>query len=309
VRIQFENVDFSSRSGPNGFGLKLARHFISMGHELTNESSNVRLSFIQSRNDFSPTVLRLDGIYFNSAQNWEKMNEPILSSYRHADAVIVQSKFDQKLIETFFGSRKNLYVIHNGTDFDAIDRILPAEINVEREKVWMCASAWRPHKRLIDNVRLFQKLSQEDHIMLVAGRDSQQYLSEHNIVDDRIKILGDLSWPQLISCMKASKFFVHLSWLDHCPNVVIDARAAGCKIFCSSEGGTKEVAGLDASVVKEGTWKMMPTCLYEPPPISEFLLTQNQSFQPSINIRDVALKYESVLRKLVDETENNNQHA
>ena len=295
MKIQFENVDFSSRSGPNGFGLKLARHFVSMGHELTNESPSVRLSFIQSRNDFSPNVLRLDGIYFNSAQNWEKMNEPILSSYRHADAVIVQSKFDRKLIETFFGSRENLYVVHNGTNFDAIDQILPAEINVDREKVWMCASAWRSHKRLIDNIRLFQNFSQTDHVILVAGSDAQQYLSENNIVDDRIKILGDLSWPQLISCMKASKFFVHLSWLDHCPNVVIDARASGCEIFCSSEGGTKEVAGLNASVVKEDEWKMAPTQLYQPPPISEFSLKQNQLSQPSINIRDVALKYESVL--------------
>ena len=66
MRIQFENVDVNSRSGPNGFGLKLARQFLKDGHELTNDRPDVRLSFIQSMNDFDPTVLRLDGIYFNS---------------------------------------------------------------------------------------------------------------------------------------------------------------------------------------------------------------------------------------------------
>ena len=51
MRIQFENVDLNSRSGPNGFGLKLARQFMRDGHELTNDQPDVRLSFIQSMNN------------------------------------------------------------------------------------------------------------------------------------------------------------------------------------------------------------------------------------------------------------------
>lgn len=88
MRLQFENVDFNSRSGPNNFGLKLAKQLAADGHELTNDDPEVRLAFIQSRNDFDPTVLRLDGIYFNTQQDWEEMNAPIRASYDHATSVM-----------------------------------------------------------------------------------------------------------------------------------------------------------------------------------------------------------------------------
>ena len=50
MKIQFENVNFDSRSGPNGFGLKLARSLIKRGHQVVNAAGDVRLSFIQSDN-------------------------------------------------------------------------------------------------------------------------------------------------------------------------------------------------------------------------------------------------------------------
>ena len=262
MKIQFENVDFNSRSGPNGFGLKLARQLVRAGHELTNENPEVRLAFIQSANDFSPTVLRLDGIYFNSAQDWESMNEPIKRSYDHASAVVVQSEFDKKLVFRFFGERENVYVIHNGTDIGLIDKIQPAAIGLSREKVWMCASSWRPHKRLQENVRLFQEHADPDHIMIVAGKGAKEHLT---IVDDRVKIIGDLTWEQMISCMKASSNFVHMAWLDHCPNVVIDAKAARCRVHVSEAGGTVELAGDGDLVYGDEAYEFEVVPLYEPP--------------------------------------------
>ena len=294
MRIQFENVDFSSRSGPNSFGLKLVRQFSKLDHELTNEKPDVRLAFIQSDNNFSPTVLRLDGIYFNTAQDWQRMNEPIQRSYDHASAIIVQSEFDRKLITQFFGDRDNIFTIRNGTELDTIEQAAPFALGIERDKVWMCASNWRPHKRLIDNVRLFQTLAKKDDVLLVAGKDSQRYLAESKIIDDRIKILGDLTWKQLISCMKASKNFIHLSWLDHCPNVVVDARGAGCKIFCSDSGGTKEVAGEDAVLIREDEWNFSPVELYNPPTM-DFSKLKSNSYKTTIDINSTAEQYLSVL--------------
>ena len=295
MKIQFENVDFNSRSGPNGFGLKLARQFVQTGHELTNENPEVRLSFIQSVNNFSPTVLRLDGIYFNSAQDWESMNEPIKRSYDHASAVVVQSEFDKKLVFRFFGERENVFVVHNGTDIGLIDKIKPAPTGLSREKVWMCASSWRPHKRLQENVRLFQEHADPDHVMIVAGNCAKEHLT---IVDDRVKIIGDLTWEQMISCMKASSNFIHLAWLDHCPNVVVDARMSGCKIYCSSEGGSCEIAGTNAAIVREEPWKIGLARLYEPPLISEFLIDQNEFPLTAIDIEGVAEKYSKILRNV-----------
>ena len=61
------------------------------------------------------------------------------------------------------------------------------------------------------------------------------------------------------------KYFLHLSWLDHCPNVVVDARSCGCQVICSSTGGTKEIAGEDAIIIEEDEWNYEIVDLYDPP--------------------------------------------
>ena len=64
---------------------------------------------------------------------------------------------------------------------------------------------------------------------------------------------------------KDSKYFVHLAWIDHCPNVVVDARVCGCEIICSSTGGTKEIAGPGATVIQEEEWDLKPLSFITPP--------------------------------------------
>ena len=255
MKIQLENVDFNSRSGPNGFGLKLARQLTRDGHELTNTSPDVRLAFIQSTNDFDPTVLRLDGIYFNSAQNWKAMNEPIKRSYNHAQAVIVQSEFDKQLVFRFFGERKDVHVIHNGTDVDLINRV-PAYLDstaIPRETIWMCASSWRPHKRLDENIRLFQTLRSEGDRLFVAGKNATP---AGDVDTSNVYFLGDLTWEAMIGWMKSAGHFIHLSWLDHCPNVVVDAKVSGCKLYVSEAGGTAEMVEPKDSVYKDATFNL-----------------------------------------------------
>jgi len=292
MKIQFENVNFSSRSGPNGFGLKLARQLSADGHTLTNDDPDVRLSFVQSINNFAPMVLRLDGIWFNTEQDWKSLNKPIKESYDYASAVIVQCQFDKKLVSSFFGERDNIHVIHNGTDHQAIESIPAASINMPKEKVWLCASSWRPHKRIQENIRLFKHFAKHDDILIIAGQNA-----EINDNDPRIRIVGDLSWEQLISYMKASGNFIHLAWLDHCPNVIIDARASGCHIWCSSSGGTREIAGPHSTIILEKDWDFMPTKLYHPPPMT-FDCSSNENYKSSINIKDTTKKYVKVFQEI-----------
>ena len=153
----------------------------------------------------------------------------------------------------------------------------------------MCASSWRPHKRLYENVRLFKEYAGPDHIMLIAGKDAEKYLTNDDL---RIRIMGDLTWEQMISYMKASKN------LDHCPNVVIDARAAGCHVWCSSAGGTIEIAGKDSTIVKEEDWDFSPVRLYEPPHL-KFNNMIDGTKDSNINIADVSLSYLSCLQECI----------
>jgi glycosyltransferase involved in cell wall biosynthesis len=75
---------------------------------------------------------------------------------------------------------------------------------------------------------------------------------------------GELNWTSLIALCKKATTFIHLAYLDHCPNVVVDAQAAGCKVVCSSTGGTPEIIE-NGIIVHEEAWDFKPCRLYEPP--------------------------------------------
>jgi hypothetical protein len=99
-----------------------------------------------------------------------------------------------------------------------------------------------------------------------------------------------------MSVYKISKYFIHLAYLDHCPNVVIDARACGCNIICSSAGGTREIAGLDATIINEPSWDYSFLKSATPPPL-EFSNISGNSFDSKISMASVAKKYLNFLKE------------
>jgi glycosyltransferase involved in cell wall biosynthesis len=295
VNIWLENANLSSNSGPNSFARKLVKEFQKKGIKINVPPPEVCLCFIEShRRDISeiPTVQRLDGIYFNTRVDWRRMNENIYRTYKAADGVIFQSNFARKEITKFFGEPKSFEVIHNGADLDAIDRV-PALSNPaldQYENIWSCAASWRPHKRLRDNINYFLEHSGDDDVLFIAG-DKQ---GEETPENDKIKYLGTLDPQQLISLYKASTYFIHLAWLDHCPNVVVDARACGCKVICTSSGGSPEIAGPDAIIIEQEPWNLEPVDLYDPPPL-DFSKKINNTQNVEYNMSIVADKYRAFL--------------
>mgnify|MGYP003149101201 CR=1 FL=1 len=300
MKILFDNVDFNSNSGPNGFGKKLATALGGEGHQifinpLEAISPDVQISFIASNYRLAPIIQRLDGIYFNSDQDFNRLNEPIEKTYLISEAVIFQSEFNKALTEKFFGIKEKSFVIHNGTALDEISNISP--INSEDldrfENVWTCASSWRPHKRLEENVRYFLENSSQNDCLIVAGSNPDCKLDH-----PRVFYAGVLDWKTLISLYKRSKFFLHLAWLDHCPNVVIDARAAGCHVICSSSGGTHEIAGENSTIIEEDIWDFSPLRLYNPPKM-DFSKKTNIGKRSDIDIKSVSLRYLDVFSECI----------
>ena len=301
MNIHLENVDLQSTSGPNHFAKKLVRY---LGRsEVTFDSRrkpDIRLCFIESyQQDFKdvPLIQRLDGIYFNKKQNYKAQNTNIRKTYNSAAGVIFQTNFNKELITKYFGNHDKSVVIHNGADIDYINNIRPLEDKIfdKYEDVWCCASSWRPHKRLEENISYFLEHSSSKDLLVIAGN------VEKNIIDnDRVIYVGHLNIEQLISLYKRADNFIHLAWLDHCPNVVVDARAAGCKIICSSSGGTKEIAGSDAIVIQEDEWDFQPVELYKPPKLN-FSKRINNIYESDFNMSVVAKKYRKFLREVVDE--------
>lgn len=296
MKILFDNVNFESRSGPNTFGGRLAKALSLRNHIVVgeHEKPDVQLSFIQASSQLSiPRVQRLDGIWFNSAQDWTNQNAPIRQTFLESDAVIYQSRFDEHLVEAFFGVHPHGRVIHNGTDVDLIRSCDPLDAPTLQgvDKVWTCASAWRPHKRLKDNIRYFLENAGLHDVLVIAGANP-----DVRVADPRVFYAGDLDHRFLLPLFRATDYFLHLAWLDHCPNVVVDARAAGAHVICSSSGGTREIAGPDATVIQEDQWDFKPCKLYEPPEMDFSKKVRNTIWDTSVDISEKAGMYESVLQ-------------
>jgi len=298
LKILFDNADFGSSSGPNSFARKLAEELIKRKHSV-NEAlkPDIQLSFIMASQDLGmPIIQRLDGIYFNSEQDWKSLNEPIKKTYDISSGVIFQSNFNKQLSEKYFGEKILSTVINNGTDLSLIEKITPLSHPAIDgfENVWSCASSWRPHKRLKDNVRYFLECAGEKDCLVIAGSNP-----DYEIKHERVFYVGNLEWEQLISLYKRSKYFIHLALMDHCPNVVVDARAAGCKIVCSSSGGTKEIAGINSVIVKDMEWDFVPFRLYQPPELDFGALCEPPQIEKSIDIKDVADSYLSFFEEFL----------
>jgi Glycosyltransferase len=145
---------------------------------------------------------------------------------------------------------------------------------------------------LSENVRYFLEVAGEKDCLVIAGGNP-----DYQIVHPRVFYAGQLDWKSLISLYKRSSHFIHLSWLDHCPNVVIDARAAGCHIICSSSGGTSEIAGTKSTIIKEEEWDLTPLKLYSPPEI-DFSNFYSQDFSSEIDMHTVSEEYIKVLKEV-----------
>ena len=274
MKVFTHNFNPNSNSGPNKFTRTLFSHLTNNKNITLSSQDDADVEFCvieQQVHKVKPMVLRLDGIYFNSEQEFNQQNAPIKFAYNNADAVIFQSKFNKRLTETWFGPHKNGNVIHNAADTGFINHplIIEGYKNAkwpwpEEKEVWSCAASWRPHKRLKDDVRYFLEFAPSNSVFAIAGGLHMDEAKEYLAMSDRIYYLGELSYQNLVCLYQRSSTFVHLAYLDHCPNVVVDAQAAGCRIICSSTGGTHEVVD-NGIIILEDEWDFKPCELYNPP--------------------------------------------
>ncbi len=302
MNIVFENVNLSSSSGPNHFASKLVKYLEKRGNRCLasfTPDTDVKLTFIESfqKDFFKPSVLRLDGIYFDPSQNYELKNKNILRSYKQSTGVIFQSHFSKEMCFKYFGEHNNFSVIHNGADLEILNSINPLQnSHLDKfENVWSCAASWRRFKRLKENISYFLEHSGDNDCLVVAGNVSRDDIVKH----DRIFFVGNLDVYTCDSLYKRSKNFIHLSRYESWPNVVIDARAAGCQIICSSIAGTKEVAGPDAIVIYEEPWDYSPASTTILPEISFDKVIKN-SYNTDIDMSDVSKKYEYFLKETIN---------
>lgn len=271
MKIQFDGVNFSSQSGPNCFANRLARQFFESGHEVTtsNVDSDISLVFIERTGAKLTDVVvqRLDGIWFKPGE-FETKNSRMKDLYSVADATIFQSRFDKIMIETLWQqSPKKYAVIHNGIKVNPVKQLtIPklVEMRGAYDKIFVCSANWHPQKRLKNNIKLFNYI--RDHFypnscLIVLGNNPDHYESGLHVF-----YAGSVDEETYMQIYSAADWMLHLAWLDHCPNVVIEALSQGTPVICSEDGGTKELIGNYGLVLKEQNLYSYELTDYDNPP-------------------------------------------
>jgi glycosyltransferase involved in cell wall biosynthesis len=304
MKIHFDNVDWSSTTGPNSFASTLGKCLIDKGHILVDDgpSADISLIFIEKSGKAlaNKTVQRLDGFWFKPSDVSKNTN--IINTYVNADKVVFQSMFDleffRKVFKEFDVTKST--VIRNGTfikrfyESETIPEI--SELRKKYNHIFVSSSNWHRQKRLKENMQLFEQLKHRYHnsCLVVLGNNIDVRPTSANVL-----LAGSQSQEICMQLYAAADWMIHLAWLDHCPNVVVHALSQETPVICSSSGGTKElVKNFGHVLFEESEFDFQLVDYDRPPEIDltqvEYLSDVSGKDHENVDINVVADRYISV---------------
>jgi glycosyltransferase involved in cell wall biosynthesis len=285
MKVHFDNVNMSSTSGPNSFGKRLAMALLESGHEIeldNGANSDVSIVFIErSGKPLAKKVIqRLDGIWFSPAE-FKSKNTFIKNLYENADGVIWQSDFDRQMVTKWWGLPKSGTVIRNGINTSPVKKFtLPAleQLRQQYEKIFVCSANWHAQKRLLENIELYKHLrNQYASAALIVLGSNPTY-----VADPHIFFAGSQPHEVCLEIFSAADWMIHLAWLDHCPNTVVECLSQKTPVICSEHGGTKELVSDYGIVVKESLDYNFELVDYSNPP--KLQVSQIQSLPDKLEL-------------------------
>lgn len=307
MKVYFDGVNWDAEhTGPNCFAKRLAVQLGNLGHQLADpDDYDVALVFIEPTAKLDPKkpfVQRLDGIWFKPEQMAAGMNKGIEAAFHSAANVVWQSDFDKRMTQHWFGGRKGV-VIPNGIEIKraAVRSEQLIDMRATFDKIFVCSANWHPQKRLRDNVEVFRRLRDTqfpNSCLVVLGNNP-----DYHVADKGIFYAGSIRHDLCAEVYAVADWMIHMAWLDHCPNVVVEAIAQGCPVLCSSEGGTKELVdlsyGKNGRVVADAERYDLSLVDYDNPPrvpLDNLFELPAMRAQPyTVDIVACAKKYEEAL--------------
>tara|TARA_R110000824_G_scaffold22535_3_gene82384 strand:+ start:1921 stop:2832 length:912 start_codon:yes stop_codon:yes gene_type:complete len=300
MKVHFSNVNFSSSSGPNSFGGRLAQELALRNYKIVDKDDDydIFLCFIEPASvpaQKARFIHRLDGIWFKPAQ-FKTHNVNIKSAYNKCDHVIWQSNFDKNMTEKWWGKRIGS-VIPNGIEIKSIVHNDPTlkRIRASYDKVFVSSSSWHRQKRLKENIELFLLLKKryKNACLIVMGNP------DHVVSHPDVIYVGHIPHDICLQIYSIADWMIHLAWLDHCPNVVVEAISQKCSVICTDSGGTHEIVKDNGIIINETSPYKFELTDYDKPyeiKLQEIDLPDLNIENDYLNIKVAADAYEKVFK-------------
>jgi len=286
-----------------------------MGHEVVSNiaDADVQLSTVKIKNKRKPTLLRLDGIYYDKAMNYKAANSAISKSHRIADAVVYQSETCKTFCEHYLKPRetKIFEIIYNGINPDGWFK------NVEHDQINIVScSKWRRPKRLkeiIDIFSNFLKIYPNSRLHIIGPF----VRGEKHIRMDRVEYYGKIDHKTMMQIYSEMDIYLHLCKNDACPSTVIEAMAAGISVVTTNAcGGATEMCamaencficdGEEVSVAPDFIYRDSWNCI--PKEVEKNILKTMQNIVVNkhktklpdiLHIRNTAEKYIELMKRIL----------
>lgn len=253
-------------SGKHKFANRLSKYFLdnyTSDIEIVNrsEKSDVHITFDGVLKKKCVNIYRIDGIWINNNEDYARKNEVIIKGLKNSHFVIYQSEFCREAVENVFGIYKGdkCGIVYNGADPSEFVKI---QTHKPKKPSFISTCKWRPHKRLKYIIKGFlNSKCHKDSILYIAGDVDKK----DKIKDDNIIYLG---WSEdtnriLPWCISS----VYLSYLDWCPNAVVESLVAGVPVIYADSGGIPNIVKTNGISIPDIPWDFKPLPLYNDYPL------------------------------------------
>ncbi len=188
-----------------------------------------------------PILCRLDGVGIDAfgitREEFAATRNRLLETISISDGIIFQSEFSkQSFLSVFRNMTCPTCVVPNGM----AERVFRQYAGKKRDYRGRFVVGGRnsPRKRIGQTVdRFINSRFSRNCTLQVVGDIEPQSRREHQSVT----YLGRMDPADVLALVADSDGLLHLDWYDWCPNLVIEAMAAGTPVLCGKVGGTSEI--------------------------------------------------------------------